>query len=103
MTIHVGRYAGHVTLTSTETGRIAAVTVAEWRGLVARVLAGHLDYTLTPTKAVAAPVPVAPATPWPPNAEHLGRGASFPVDPATWPRLVGPAPITDPALREDPS
>lgn len=55
MTIHIGRYVGHVTIHSTATGRIATATHDEWVGLVERIKSGALDYTLTPSRATRAP------------------------------------------------
>lgn len=52
MTILIGRYAGHVTFTSTSTGRIAAASDDEWAAFVERVKSGHLDHTLKPSKVL---------------------------------------------------
>lgn len=49
MTILIGRYAGHVTLHSTQTGRIISATAEEWANLLDRIKSGQLDYTAEPT------------------------------------------------------
>jgi hypothetical protein len=114
MTIHLGRYPGHITLTSTVTDQMLACSVAEFVALLRAAKAGELDYILT---SAGRPGPVPPAG-TPPRADEPGPGWRFAdaptppenaaalatirdVDPAALPRLVHPAPITDPALRED--
>lgn len=115
MTIHVGRYPGHITLTSTITDQMLACSRAEFAAFLRAAKAGELDYILT---SAGHPGPVPPAG-TPPRADEPGPGWRFAtdhptpaegaaalaairdVDPAGLPRLVHPAPISDPALRED--